>query len=71
MLSIFRRKSLDNILSSFEKVAYDLDNHINRKAFESFNLHAVKDEAEAKLKVVEEEIERAERVLTKVAEFVA
>lgn len=70
-MSVFRRKTLDGILSSFEKVANDLDNHINRKAYEAFDLQDLKADVETKLKAVEEEIDRADRVLAKVAEFVA
>jgi hypothetical protein len=70
-MSFFRKKSLDTILSTFDRVAADLARHVEAKALEQFELEGVRDEVTHAIEEVKVEVDRAHRVLSKVSEFVA
>jgi uncharacterized protein YpuA (DUF1002 family) len=70
-LPLFRNKTLEGILSSFDRVASDLTKHVEKKAQEQLELLAEKSFIEELLDETANEVDRAHRVLTKVKELVA
>jgi hypothetical protein len=67
----FRQKSLTAIISTFDKVAADLTNHVDRKSQEHLELLAAKSDIEDQIDTTASEVDRTHRVLTKVQELVA
>lgn len=65
------RKSLDTILSSFDKVAADLSNHVSKKSQEQFELMSIRSDLDDEIADTASEIDRAHRVLVKVQELTA
>lgn len=68
---MFRRKSLDTILSSFDRVAADLSRHVEKKTHEQLELLAEKSVIEDEIIATAHEVDRSHRVLSKVRELVA
>jgi hypothetical protein len=71
MLNFFRSSNLERILSTFEKTAIALATHIEAKATEAALLIEQKLEAERKIIENSNEVQKAERVLAKIKEFVS
>jgi histone H3/H4 len=68
---MFFPKTLEGILASFEKTAADLARHIERKTQEASDISEQKKRLEFKLTANNYEVQRAERVLTKVNELIS
>lgn len=68
---MFQRKTLEGILSSFDRVAADLSRHVEKKTREQIELLAEKSFIEDLLDDTAQEVDRAHRVLAKVQELVA
>jgi hypothetical protein len=68
---LFRNKSLDAILSSFDRVAADLSKHVAKKSQEQFELMALRSEIDDEITETADEVDRAHRVLSKVRDLVA
>lgn len=68
---MFRNKSLDTILSSFDRLAADLTRHVDKKAQEQIELLAEKSFIEDEIDATAKEVDRSHRVLTKVKELLA
>lgn len=67
----FKQKSLDSILSTFDRVATELNGHVALKSREQLELLSLKAEIEDDLDTTAAEIDRADRVLAKVQDLVA
>lgn len=68
---MFRNKTLDDILSSFERVSKDLSTHIEKKTHEQLELLADKSWIEDLIDDTKTELDRADRVYAKVKEFLS
>jgi hypothetical protein len=68
---LFQRKTLDDILSSFERVAADLAKHVETKVRHQIELLEEKSFIEDLLDDTAKEVDRAHRVLAKVQDLVA
>jgi hypothetical protein len=68
---LFRKKTLDSILSTFDKVAADLSKHVAKKSQEQLELLALRSDIEDEIAQTADEVDRSHRVLAKVQELVA
>jgi hypothetical protein len=63
--------SLERILSDFETMARDLEQHVANKLADSAVLQEIRAEVDSEIAAVEAEAKRAKRVLAKVADLVS
>lgn len=68
---MFRRKTLEGILSAFDRVSIDLSRHVTKKTQEQLDLLVLRSEIDDEIGDVASEVDRAHRVLAKVQELVA
>lgn len=67
----FKVKTLEGILSTFEKTAGDLARHVEKKTQEQLELLADRSYIDDLIDATADEVDRAHRVLSKVKEFVS
>lgn len=65
------RKSLTGILSGFDKIAADLEKHVEKSAQKHFKLLDRRDTIDSQINKTAAETDRAHRVLSKLQELTA
>lgn len=68
---MFRNRTLDGILSNFDKVATQLNKHILKKSDEQLSLLELRADIDDEIDATAQEVDRSHRVLSKVRELLA
>jgi hypothetical protein len=64
------RRDIDSILSSFGRVASELETHLEATVAKHLNLKSLHNDIEVKIENTAAEIDRADRVLAKVKDLI-